>query len=49
MSKLLAAIFVAMFALGTVSPVAFATEKEKAKVDCKDPKNKNKAACKPKK
>jgi hypothetical protein len=42
MSKLLAAIFAAMFALGTVS--AFAADAPK--VDCKDPKNKDNAVCK---
>lgn len=47
MSKLFAAVFAAMFALGTLS--AFAAEPTKAapKVDCKDPKNKDHKDCKP--
>ena len=47
MSKLLAAIFAATFALGTVSAFAAdAPKKDAATVDCKDPKNKDNAACK---
>ena len=47
MSKLLAAIFAATFALGTVSVFAAdpAPKKEAAKVDCKDVKNKNVKEC----
>ncbi len=50
MSKLLAAIFAAMFALGTVS--AFAAAKDEKKVEkltaeqCKDVKNKDHKDCK---
>jgi len=48
MSKLFAAIFAAMFALGTVSVFAAdAPAKDAPKVDCKDAKNKDNAACKP--
>lgn len=47
MSKLLAAVFVATFALGSVS--GFAADAPKAadakKVDCKDPKNKEHKDC----
>lgn len=50
MSKLLAAVFVAMFALGSVS--GFAADAPKAapkadakKVDCKDVKNKDHKEC----
>lgn len=45
MKKLLAAIFVGMFAVASASVVIAA---EKAKVDCKDEKNKNKKECKKK-
>ena len=49
MSKLLAAVFAAMFALGTLGTVsAFAAEPTKAatkKVDCKDVKNKAHKDC----
>ncbi len=48
MSKLLAAVFVAMFALGSVS--GFAADAPKAdakKVDCKDMKNKDHKDCAP--
>ena len=47
MSKLLAAVFAAMFALGTVSAFAgdAAPKKEAAKVDCKDVKNKDVKEC----
>jgi uncharacterized membrane protein len=48
MSKLLAAVFAATFALGTVSAFAgdAAPKKEAAKVDCKDAKNKDHKDCK---
>jgi hypothetical protein len=48
MSKLLAAVFAATFALGTISAFAAdAPKKDAPKVDCKDAKNKDNAACKP--
>jgi preprotein translocase subunit SecG len=49
MNKLLAAIMVAMFATVSVAPAIAAEKKETAKVDCKDPKNKDHKDCKAKK
>jgi hypothetical protein len=46
MSKLLAAITAVMFAFGTTAVLA-ADAKDAPKVDCKDAKNKDNAACKP--
>ena len=49
MSKLLAAIVAVMFAFGTTAVLAADKEEKKdaPKVDCKDKKNKDDAACKP--
>ncbi len=49
MSKLLAAIVAVMFAFGTTAVLAADKEakKDAPKVNCKDPKNKDNAACKP--
>ncbi len=46
MSKLFAAITAVMFAFGTTAVLA-AESKDAPKVDCKDAKNKDNAACKP--
>ena len=49
MNKLLAAIVTLMFAFGTTAGIAAekAIKKDAPKVDCKDKKNKDNAACKP--
>ena len=49
MNKLLAAIVTLMFAFGTTAVIAAEKEmkKDAPKVDCKDKKNKDNAACKP--
>jgi uncharacterized membrane protein len=49
MKKLLAIAFAAMFATVSVAPAFAAEKKEAAKVDCKDPKNKDHKDCKAKK
>ncbi|MDP1718731.1 MAG: hypothetical protein Q8L40_11720 [Burkholderiales bacterium] len=49
MKKLLAAIFVGMFAVASTSVVVAAEKKEAAKVDCKDAKNKDHKDCAKKK
>jgi Spy/CpxP family protein refolding chaperone len=48
MKKLLAIAFAAMFSVVSVAPVFAAEKKEAAKVDCKDPKNKDHKDCKKK-
>ena len=47
MSKMLAAITAVMFAFGTTAVLAADAPKDAPKVDCKDAKNKDNAACKP--
>jgi len=49
MNKLLAAIFAGLFAVASASVVIAAEKKEAAKVDCKDPKNKDHKDCTKKK
>jgi uncharacterized membrane protein len=49
MKKLFAIAFAAVFATVAVAPAFAAEKKEAAKVDCKDPKNKDHKDCKAKK
>ncbi len=49
MKKLFAIAIAALFATVSVAPAFAAEKKEAAKVDCKDPKNKNHKDCKAKK